>query len=126
MKGKKKNGEKLPFAAKSKPSKEVPAFASSLPDGASSLLLKGGFISDFHLTHSVVHPISKSENMKKARTKEAAGKCSKPIKIKAVLDEKAKEGSDDSSLITGYIYVAYFFLGHRWKGGALNDSAGPS
>lgn len=109
MKG--KNAEKLPFATKkSKTSKEVPAFASSLPDGASSLLLKGGFISDLHLTHGVVRPISKSGNMKKARAKETAGKFSKPSKIKAVLDEKAKEGNDDSNLITGYKYVPYFFF----------------
>ncbi|XP_053500356.1 bromodomain adjacent to zinc finger domain protein 2A isoform X3 [Ictalurus furcatus] len=101
VKGEKKNEEKLPFATKkSKTSKEAPASACSLPDEASSLLLKGGFISDLHLAHDVMHPISKSENMK-ARAKETAGKCSKASKIKVVLDEKAKEDNDDSDLITG-------------------------
>ncbi|KAB5546472.1 hypothetical protein PHYPO_G00072420 [Pangasianodon hypophthalmus] len=102
VKEKKKNEEKLPLATKkSKTSKEVSASSSSLPDGASSLLLKGGFVSDLHLTHNVVHSVSKSENMKKARTKEVAGKCSKPSKNKVVLDEKAKEDDHDSDLITG-------------------------
>lgn len=101
VKGEKKNEEKLPFATKkSKTSKEAPTAACSLPDEASSLLLKGGFISDLHLAHDVMHPISKSENMK-ARAKETAGKCSKASKIKVVLDEKAKEDNDDSDLITG-------------------------
>ncbi|XP_058266096.1 bromodomain adjacent to zinc finger domain protein 2A isoform X1 [Hemibagrus wyckioides] len=101
MKGKKKNEEKLPFTTKkSKTSNEVPASASSLPDGASSLLLKGGFITDLHLTHNVTFPVLKSENMKKSRTKEPVGKCSKPPKIKIVLDKKAKEDNDDSDLIT--------------------------
>lgn len=103
MKGKKKNEEKLLFTTeKSKTSNEVPASASSLPDGASSLLLKGGFITDLHLTHNVVFPVLKSENMKKSRTKEPVGKCSKPPKIKIVLDKKANEDNDESDLITGY------------------------
>lgn len=99
MKGKKQNEEKLPFAKKRKTSREVPASVSSLSHGASSLLLKEGFISDLHLSHNVVDPVSKSENMRKPRTKEAAGKCSKPAK--AVLDKQAKEDNAESNLITG-------------------------
>ncbi|XP_027000849.1 bromodomain adjacent to zinc finger domain protein 2A isoform X1 [Tachysurus fulvidraco] len=98
VKGKKKKEEKLLTSKKSK--SEVPASASCLHDGASSLLLKGGFITDLQLTHNVTYPVLKSENIRKSKTKETAGKCSKPSKIKVVLDEKAKEGNDDSSVIT--------------------------
>lgn len=109
LKQKKKNEEEFPFAAKnSKTSKEATSYSSFLPDVASSFLLKEGFINDLHLSNSVVQPISKSENMKKARTKE---KCSKPSKIKVVLDEKSMEGNDDSGLLTGYKYVIFLLQG---------------
>lgn len=115
--GKKKNPEKFPFAAKkNKTSKEAPASASFLSDGTSSLLPKRVFISDLQLTHNVVYPISKSENVKNARTKEPAGRCSKIN----VLDEKAKGDNDDSNLITGYKYVTYLLQGHcLGRGGKL-------
>ncbi|KAI5095905.1 bromodomain adjacent to zinc finger domain protein 2A [Silurus meridionalis] len=98
VKENKKNKEKLPSATKkSKTTKMTIASASTLPDGASSLLLKEDFIDDLQLNHDD-HSVSKPENLQKARTKEKAGKSQK---IKVVLDEKAKDDNDDSELITG-------------------------
>lgn len=122
MKGKKKKEEKLLTSKKSK--SEVPASASCLHDGASSLLLKGGFITDLQLTHNVTYPVLKSENIRKSKMRETAGKCSKPSKIKVVLDEKAKEGNDDSNLITGYKYNFYLLQGHFLNKGSTERFSG--